>query len=60
MNPKRTEMLRAALAEKILVLDGAMGTMIQSFNVAENDFRCGRFSSHPVPLKGNNDILNIT
>lgn len=49
--------IREALKNRILVLDGAMGTMIQKYSLTEEDFRGERFASHPVPLKGNNDIL---
>jgi len=45
---------------KILVLDGAMGTMIQRYRLQEDDYRCSRFRSHPKPLKGNNDLLSIS
>ena len=45
---------------KILVLDGAMGTMVQSYNLEESDFRGERFKHHPNDLKGNNDILCLT
>lgn len=48
------------LKERILVLDGAMGTMIQRHKLEEKDFRGERFKDHPFPLKGNNDILSIT
>jgi 5-methyltetrahydrofolate--homocysteine methyltransferase len=48
------------LRERILVLDGAMGTMIQRYKLEEADFRGERFKNHPHPLKGNNDILSIT
>jgi 5-methyltetrahydrofolate--homocysteine methyltransferase len=47
------------LKMKILVLDGAMGTMIQRYRLQEDDYRCSRFRSHPKPLKGNNDLLSI-
>ena len=60
MKNERTKLLYEALAERILVLDGAMGTMIQSFKPSENDFRSGIFADHPTELKGNNDVLNIT
>lgn len=53
------ELLRL-LEEKILVLDGAMGTMIQKHPLTEEDFRGERFANHPSPLKGNNDLLSIT
>lgn len=46
--------------EKILILDGAMGTMIQQYNLVEKDFRGERFADSKCLLKGNNDILNIT
>ena len=39
------------LAEKILVLDGAMGTMLQAYKFEEEDFRCERFKDHPSPVK---------
>jgi len=48
------------IRQRILVLDGAMGTMIQKHNLQEDDFRGGRFRDHPKPLKGNNDVLSIT
>ena len=48
------------LAKRILVLDGAMGTMIQRHKLEEEDFQGTRFKSHPIPLKGNNDLLSIT
>lgn len=48
------------LRERILVIDGAMGTMIQRHALGEADFRGERFKDHPYPLKGNNDILSIT
>lgn len=52
--------IREALKERVLVLDGAMGTMIQQYKLEENDFRGERFATHPIPLKGNNDILLLT
>ena len=48
------------LEKRILVLDGAMGTMIQTHALEEDDFRAQRFKDHPCPLKGNNDLLSIT
>ena len=45
--------------ERILVLDGAMGTMIQRHKLDENDFREGWFDNHSQPLKGNNDLLSL-
>lgn len=46
--------------ERILVLDGAMGTMIQQHKLEEADYRGDRFANHPDSLKGNNDLLSIT
>jgi len=57
---QRLTALRAALAQRILVLDGAMGTMIQSYALEEKDFRGERFRAHPKDLRGNNDLLSIT
>ena len=48
------------LKKRILVLDGAMGTMIQQYKLEEEDFRKGWFENHPSPLKGNNDLLSLT
>jgi 5-methyltetrahydrofolate--homocysteine methyltransferase len=48
------------LEKRILVLDGAMGTMIQNHQLEEEDFRGKRFASHPCPLKGNNDLLSLS
>ena len=48
------------LKERVMVLDGAMGTMIQRHTLEEEDFRGERFKNHPHPLKGNNDLLSIT
>jgi 5-methyltetrahydrofolate--homocysteine methyltransferase len=52
--------LREALARRILILDGAMGTMIQARRLTEADFRGARFADHAVDLKGNNDLLVLT
>ena len=52
--------IRKDLENRILVLDGAMGTMIQNYKLNEEDFRGGRFKNHPCSLKGNNDLLSIT
>src|SRR5918997_848004 len=51
---------RALLKQRILLLDCAMGTMIQSYGLAEEDYRGERFEDHPRELKGNNDLLSIT
>ena len=56
----RLSALDAALAERIVILDGAMGTMIQSLELTEPDFRGERFVDHPQDLKGNNDLLCLT
>ena len=53
-------MLKEILKEKILLIDGAMGTMIQQHKLEEKDFRNKVFEDHPKPLKGNNDLLSIT
>lgn len=52
--------IKEILKERILVLDGAMGTMIQRYKLEENDFRGERFKDHKHSLKGNNDLLSIT
>lgn len=58
--PVTTEQLKNILSERILVIDGAMGTMIQRYNLTEKDFRGERFKNHSHDLKGNNDLLSIT
>jgi 5-methyltetrahydrofolate--homocysteine methyltransferase len=52
--------IRKELQKRILVIDGAMGTMIQRYELSEEDFRGERFRDHASDLKGNNDLLNIT
>ena len=52
--------LPALLRERIVIIDGAMGTMIQQEHLTEADFRGERFAAHPVDLKGNNDLLVLT
>ena len=52
--------LSQALEERILIIDGAMGTMIQAAGLAEPDYRGERFADHPGDLKGNNDLLCLT
>ncbi|RZM29694.1 MAG: methionine synthase [Pedobacter sp.] len=52
--------IREELNKRILVIDGAMGTMIQRYTLSEEDFRGERFKDHPCDVKGNNDLLNIT
>lgn len=58
--PVTLKEIQNILRERILVLDGAMGTMIQSHNLSEEDFRGERFKNHPHDLKGNNDLLSLT
>ena len=53
-------MLKDLLKERILILDGAMGTNIQKYSLSESDYRGDIFINHPVELKGNNDILALT
>ena len=48
------------LQDRIYILDGATGTALQQFRLTEADFRGEEFARHPIPLKGNNDVLNIT
>lgn len=52
--------LKQIINERVLVLDGAMGTMIQKYNLSEQDFRSERFAKIPGQLKGNNDLLCLT
>ncbi|WP_441971115.1 methionine synthase [Pedococcus sp. 2YAF34] len=60
LQPDATDELRAALTERILVMDGAMGTMIQREGLGEEDYRGERFADWPSDLKGNNDLLSLT
>ncbi len=61
-NPEteKYQILRQLLSGRILILDGAMGTMIQRHRLEETDFRGERFKNHPRDLKGDNDLLNLT
>ena len=59
-DPERVELLSKALQDRILVLDGAMGTMIQQAGLSEDDYRGSRFKDHSDDLKGNNDLLVLT
>ncbi len=52
--------IKQEIKKRILVLDGAMGTMLQQYNFTEEDFRGERFKNYPSSLKGNNDLLSIT
>ena len=56
----RAAQLPALLQQRILIIDGAMGTMIQRYKLGEADFRGERFKDHPKDLKGNNDLLQLT
>ena len=56
----RAAALPQILKERIVILDGAMGTMIQRYKLAEADYRGERFKDHPKSLKGNNDLLQLT
>jgi 5-methyltetrahydrofolate--homocysteine methyltransferase len=57
---ERIAALRRLLEQRILVIDGAMGTMIQDYKLAEADYRGERFKNWGCDLKGNNDILVLT
>lgn len=59
MNNVRNE-LEQSLKNRILFLDGAMGTMVQQYHLSEDDFRGDRFTDTKIDLKGNNDLLNLT
>lgn len=52
--------IQEEIKQRILILDGAMGTAIQTYGLTEQDFRGNEFAAHPVNLKGNNDLLNLT
>jgi len=56
---EREALLRSQLAQRILVLDGAMGTMIQRYELSEEDFRDERFTRHAKDLQGNNDLISL-
>jgi 5-methyltetrahydrofolate--homocysteine methyltransferase len=56
----RAMTIEEILQKRIMVIDGAMGTMIQRHKLEEEDFRGERFKDHAFPLKGNNDLLSIT
>ena len=57
-NTART--LAQALTQRLLVLDGATGTMQQAYELTERDYRGDRFAGHNLPLKGNGDVLSLT
>ena len=56
----RTKILLQTVQNRILILDGAMGTMIQRYKLDEEDFRTPALANHPKPLKGNNDLLSLS
>jgi 5-methyltetrahydrofolate--homocysteine methyltransferase len=58
--PDRTTDLLALAQDRILILDGAMGTMIQRYGLTEADYRGARFADWPSDLRGNNDLLLLT
>jgi 5-methyltetrahydrofolate--homocysteine methyltransferase len=64
MSEQRTanneQRLRDALQQRVLILDGAMGTMIQRYKLTEEDFRGERFKDHPRDVRGNSDLLVLT
>ncbi|HEX5957064.1 MAG TPA: homocysteine S-methyltransferase family protein, partial [Hyphomicrobiaceae bacterium] len=57
---QRIAALKRAAAKRILITDGAMGTMIQGLKLDEAGYRGARFAGHPRPVKGNNDLLVLT
>ncbi|MBT3234590.1 MAG: methionine synthase [Bdellovibrionales bacterium] len=60
MNQDAVRQLKLELGKRVIMLDGAMGTMIQQHNLSEEQFRSKRFINHSVNLKGNNDLLSLT
>jgi 5-methyltetrahydrofolate--homocysteine methyltransferase len=60
IRPDCTDLLKTLMARRILILDGAMGTMVQRHKLVEADYRGDRFTHHPKDLKGNNDLLLLT
>lgn len=56
----KEENIYETVRERILILDGALGTAIQRYGLTEADFRGNEFAGHPVNVKGNNDLLNLT
>lgn len=59
-NPAIWSAIEAAIKSRVIILDGAMGTMLQKQKLTEEDFRGARFADWPSPLKGNNDLLVLT
>ena len=60
MQPDRTAEIATLLEARILLLDGAMGTMIQGYKLGEADYRGARFAGHAQDVKGDNDLLALT
>jgi 5-methyltetrahydrofolate--homocysteine methyltransferase len=58
-NP-RIQALFAALKDRILILDGAMGSLIQTYQLEEADYRGEQFADYHMDIKGNNDLLSVT
>ena len=58
--PDATEQLSALMRDRVLVIDGAMGTMIQGHRLTDAQYRGERFADHPGDLQGNNDLLSLT
>jgi 5-methyltetrahydrofolate--homocysteine methyltransferase len=56
----KPSLIKSLASQRILILDGAMGTQLQTFKLTEEDFRGERFANHPKSLKGNNDLLVLT
>ena len=56
----KTPSLINSLEDRILIIDGAMGTMIQSYGMSDSDYRGSRFADFKGDLKGNNDLLSLT
>lgn len=60
LNPERDAAFRALFPQRIVILDGAMGSLIQGYGLQEKDFRNQALAAHPHDLKGNNDLLSLT
>jgi 5-methyltetrahydrofolate--homocysteine methyltransferase len=58
--PSTRQQLEEQLRERILILDGATGSLIQDYGLSEEEFRGERFANHPIDLKGNGEVLNLT
>ncbi|MBI2817814.1 MAG: homocysteine S-methyltransferase family protein [Acidobacteria bacterium] len=59
-NPERVARLKETLDRRIVILDGALGTVIQAFHLTEADYRGKEFAQHPRELRLNADVLNVT